>query len=113
MFSLIMRIGMQLAFCLSVVALVASGPALADPWDITVFVPSREGINAYTLNLETQKIQKVLEGSPGMPPPVCPPEAYWAVKSGHLVSCADGTLFDLKETSKVGVLGAFAVIPRP
>ena len=108
----IMRDVVQLAFCLSVVAVVASDPALADPWDITVFIPPQEGMSAHTLNVETREIQKVLEGTPGMPPPDCPPEAYWAVKAGHLVSCADGTLFELKETSKVGVLGAFALIPR-
>jgi hypothetical protein len=107
-----MRDVVQFAFCLSVVAVVASGPALADPWDITIFVPPQEGISAHTLNLETREIQKIWESTPGMPPPECPPEAYWAVKAGHLASCADGTLFELKETSKVGILGAFALIPR-
>ena len=107
-----MRDVVQLAFCLSVVAVVASGPASADPWDITIFIPPQEGISAHTLNLETREIQKVLESASGMPPPECPPEAYWAVEPAHLASCADGTLFELKETSKVGMLGAFALIPR-
>lgn len=104
---------MQFASVLPVFAVIASVPAWADPWDITVFIAPQEGISAHTLNLETREIQKVLEGTPGMPPAVCPPQAYWAVKAGHLASCADGTLFELKETSKVGVLGAYALIPRP
>ena len=106
-----MRDVIQLASFLSVFALVASGPALADPWDITIFVPPQEGVSAHTLNLETREIQRVWEGIPGNPPPDCPPEAYWAIDTARLVSCADGSLFELRETSKVGILGAFALVP--
>jgi len=106
-----MRDSLRLAFCLFAVAVVASDRALAEPWDVTVFIPTQEGISAHTLNLETREIHKVLEGTTGLPPPACPPKAYWAVKAGHLASCADGTLFELRETSKVGILGAFALIP--
>ena len=107
-----MRDVIQLASFLPVVVFVASGPSLADSWDITIFVPPQEGVSAHTLNLETREIQRVWEGVPGKPPPDCPPEAYWAIDTSRLASCADGTLFELRETSKVGILGAFALIPR-
>ena len=107
-----MRDVIQLASFLLVFALVASGPARADSWDITIFVPPQDGMSAHTLNLETREIQRVWEGAPGKPPPACPAEAYWAINAARLVSCADGTLFELRETSKVGILGAFALVPR-
>jgi hypothetical protein len=69
-------------------------------------------MSAHTLNLETREIQRVWEGVPGQPPPACPPEAYWAINAVRLVSCADGTLFELRETSKVGIRGAFALVPK-
>jgi hypothetical protein len=74
--------------------------------------PSPGGVSAHTLNLETREIQRVWQGTSGKPPPACPPEAYWAINAARLVSCADGTLFELRETSKVGIPGAFALIPR-
>ena len=107
-----MRDVVSIACFLSVFAVAASGPASADPWDITVFIPPQEGISAHTLNLETREIQRVLEGASGKPPPDCPSQAYWTVDPSRLASCADGALFELRETSKVGILGAFALIPR-
>jgi hypothetical protein len=86
---------------------------LADPWDIIIFIPPQNGVSAHTLNLETREIQRVFEGAPGKPPGFCPAEAYWVLNPGRLVSCADGTLFELRETSKVGFLGAFALVPGP
>ena len=70
--------------------------------------PTPNGVSAHTFNLETREIQRVWEGVPGKPPPDCPPEAYWSINAARLVSCADGTLFELRETS----LGAFALVPR-
>lgn len=106
-----MRNSVRRACCWLVCAVVASVPAWADPWDIIIFIPPQDGVSAHTLNLETREIQRVFEGAPGKPPGFCPPEAYWAINPGRLVSCADGTLFELRETSKVGFLGAFALIP--
>ena len=67
---------LRLAFCMWVVAVLAADLALAEPWDVTVFIPPQEGISAHTFNVETREIHKVLEGATGLPPSVCPPEAY-------------------------------------
>ena len=106
-----MRNAVQCVSCLLVCAVVAGVPALADPWDVVIFIPPQDGMSAHTLNLDTREIQRVFEGVAGKPPNFCPTEAYWAVAPGRLASCADGTLFELRETSKVGYLGAFALIP--
>lgn len=102
---------MRSAFVLSILALGLSGEALADQWDTTILIPAKDGASAQTLNLETREIQFVLEGLEGKIPANCPANAYWALSAARIVKCGDGTLYELRKTTKVGILGAFALIP--
>ena len=108
-----MRSAVQRGFVGLAFAVMAHVPAMADPWDITIFVPSQAGVSAHPLNLETREIQRVLDGAQGRRPAECPAQAYWAINPLRLARCADGPPLELRETSKVGFIGAFALIPRP
>jgi hypothetical protein len=88
-----------------------SGVALADQWDITILIPAKDGVSAQTLNLETREAQFVLEGVKGKIPANCPPNAYWTLSATSVVNCGDGTIYELRKTTKVGKVGAFALIP--
>ena len=102
---------MNYAFIFSILAIGLSGEALADQWDTTVLIPAKDGASAQTLNLETREIQFVLEGVEEKIPANCPANAYWALSAARIVNCADGTIYELRKTTKVGILGAFALIP--
>ncbi len=102
---------MRYAFVFSILAIGLSGEALADKWDTTILIPAKDGASAQTLNLETREIQFVLEGVEGKIPADCPANAYWAFSAARIVNCGDGTIYELRKTTKVGTLGAFALIP--
>lgn len=102
---------MRCAFIFSILAIGLSGEALADQWDSTILIPAKDGASAQTLNLETREIQFVLEGAEGKLPANCPANAYWALSAARIVNCAEGTIYELRKTTKVGILGAFALIP--
>ena len=102
---------MRYAFVFSILAIGLSGETLADGWDTTILIPAKDGASAQTLNLETREIQFVLEGMQGKIPADCPPNAYWALSAARIVNCGDGTIYELRKTTKVGITGAFALIP--
>jgi len=102
---------LKYASIFSIFAIGLSGAALADQWDTTILIPAKDGAGAQTLNLETRQIQVVLEGVEGKIPANCPANAYWALSATRIVSCGDGTIYQLRKTTKVGILGAFALIP--
>lgn len=106
-----MRQVIHSAFVFVLSAVAASGPTFADPWDVTIFVPAQVGASAHTLNLETREIQRVLEPVRGQRPSFCPLDAYWALNPERIASCDDGTVFELRNTTKVGILGALALVP--
>lgn len=102
---------MRYAFVFSILAIGLSGEVLADQWDTTILIPAKDGARAQTLNLETREIQFVLEGVLGKIPANCPANAYWALSAARIVNCGDGTIYELRKTTKVGTAGAFALIP--
>jgi hypothetical protein len=102
---------MRYAFVFSILAIGLSGEALADQWDTTILIPAKDGKGAQTLNLETREIQFVLDGAEGKIPADCPANAYWALSAARIVNCGNGTIYELRKTTNVGILGAFALIP--